>query len=205
MRKALLALPLILATPLLAQQDTPRPLPGAADAARVAAGVYAVDASHSQINWQVNHFGFNDYFGLFGDVQGSLQIDPANLSAAKVDVTIPIASVATSSQGLTSHLKTADFFDVGKFENARFVSTNVMVDGQKATIKGNLTMLGVTKPVALETRFEGAGVNPMNKKQTIGFHAATTIRRSDWGMSKYVPMVGDDVKLRISVAFEKQD
>jgi polyisoprenoid-binding protein YceI len=204
MRKALLVLPLILAVPLLAQQDKPT-LPGLADAARVAASTYAVDASHSQINWQVNHFGFNDYFGLFGDVKGTLQIDPANLSAAKVDVTIPIASVATSSQGLTDHLKTADFFNVATYESARFVSTNVMVDGQKATIKGDLTMLGVTKPIELEARFEGAGVNPMNKKQTIGFHAASTLRRSDWGMSKYVPMVGDDVKLRISVAFEKQN
>ena len=204
MRKALLVLPLILAVPLLAQQDKPT-LPGLTDAARVAAGTYAVDASHSQINWQVNHFGFNDYFGLFGDVKGTLQIDPANLSAAKVDVTIPIASVATSSQGLTDHLKTADFFNVATYESARFVSTNVMVDGQKATIKGDLTMLGVTKPIELEARFEGAGVNPMNKKQTIGFHAASTLRRSDWGMSKYVPMVGDNVKLRISVAFEKQN
>lgn len=203
MHKSLLFLPLILATPLLAQQDAPPPLPGAVDAARVAAGTYAVDPRHSQVNWQVNHFGFNDYFGLFGDIQGTLQIDPANLSASKVDVTIPISSVVTSSQGLTDHLKTADFFDIAKHESARFVSTNVIVDGQKATIKGDLTMLGVTKPVELETRFEGAGINPMSKKATIGFHAAATIKRSEWGMSKYVPLVGDDVKLRISVAFEK--
>jgi polyisoprenoid-binding protein YceI len=65
-------------------------------------------------------------------------------------------------------------------------------------------MLGVTKPVELEARFEGAGNNPMSKKATIGFHAATTIKRSEWDMTKYVPMVGDDVKLRISVAFEKE-
>lgn len=203
MHKSLLFLPLILATPLLAQQDTPPPLPGAVDAARVTAGTYSVDPRHSQINWQVNHFGFNDYFGLFGDIQGTLQIDPANLSASKVDVTIPIASVMTSSQGLTDHLKTADFFNMAQHENARFVSTNVMVDGQKATIKGDLTMLGVTRPVELETRFEGAGTNPMSKKATVGFHAAATIKRSEWGMTKYVPLVGDDVKLRISVAFEK--
>ncbi|MEQ1539757.1 MAG: YceI family protein [Sphingorhabdus sp.] len=156
------------------------------------------------MNWQVNHFGFNDYFGLFGDVTGTLDIDPANLGAAKVDVTIPIASVATSSAGLTTHLQTPDFFDVAKFATARFVSTSVTVDGQRAMIKGDLTMLGVTKPVELETRFEGAGANPMNKKATVGFHASTTIKRSDWGMTKYVPMVSDEVKLRISIAFEKK-
>jgi polyisoprenoid-binding protein YceI len=204
MRKFLIALPFIVAAPLLAQQGGTPQLPGVADTARVAAGTYAVDSRHTQVNWQVNHFGFNDYFGLFGDVTGTLQIDPANPSAAKVDVTIPIASVATSSQGLTDHLKTPDFFDIAKFETARFVSTSVKVDGQKAVIKGDLTMLGVTKPVEFETRFEGAGNNPMNKKATLGFHAATTIKRSQWGMTKYVPMVGDDVKLRISVAFEKE-
>jgi polyisoprenoid-binding protein YceI len=203
MRRFYLALPLLIAAPLLAEEPATPVLPGVADAARVAAGSYEVDSKHTQVNWQVNHFGFNDYFGLFGDVTGTLEIDPANLGAAKVDVTIPIASVATSSAGLTTHLQTPDFFDVAKFATARFVSTSVTADGPRAMIKGDLTMLGVTKPVELETRFEGAGANPMNKNATVGFHASTTIKRSEWGMTKYVPMVGDEVKLRISVAFEK--
>jgi polyisoprenoid-binding protein YceI len=204
MKKLLLALaPLALAVPLMAQQ-APTELPGKVDPARVEAGTYMLDKAHTQVNWQVNHFGFNDYFGLFGDITGSLNIDPANPSAAKVDIEIPIASVATSSSGLTGHLKTPDFFNLEKFPTARFVSTSVTVDGNKAMIKGDLTMLGVTKPVELETAFEGAGTNPMSKKATIGFHAKTTIKRSDWGMTKYVPMVGDEVKLRISAAFEKQ-
>lgn len=205
MRRFVLALPLLIAAPLLAEEGAAPALPGVVDASRVAAGAYTVDSRHTQVNWQVNHFGFNDYFGLFGDVSGTLDIDPANLSAAKVDVTIPVASVATSSAGLTTHLQSPDFFDVAKFSTARFVSTNVAVDGTRAIIKGDLTMLGVTKPVELETRFEGAGANPMNKKATLGFHASTTIKRSEWGMTKYVPMVGDEVKLRISVAFEKKD
>lgn len=204
MRKILLALPLLMTAPLLAEETAAPTLPGLADTARVVAGSYEVDSSHTQVNWQVNHFGFNDYFGLFGNVTGTLDIDPANLGAAKVDVTIPIASVATSSAGLTTHLQSPDFFDVAKFATARFVSTSVAVDDQRAMIKGDLTMLGVTKPVELETRFEGAGANPMNKKATVGFHASTTIKRSNWGMTKYVPMVGDEVKLRISVAFEKK-
>ena len=203
MRRILLALPLLMAAPLLAEETAAPTLPGVADATRVGAGTYEVDARHTQVNWQVNHFGFNDYFGLFGDVTGTLDIDPANLGAAKVDVTIPIASVATSSAGLTTHLQTPDFFDVAKFATARFVSTSVFVDGQRATISGELTMLGVTKPVELETRFEGAGANPMSKKATVSFHASTTIKRSEWGMTKYVPMVSDEVKLRISIAFEK--
>ena len=204
MRRIFLALPLLFAAPLLAEESTAPALPGVADATRVAAGSYEVDARHTQVNWQVNHFGFNDYFGLFGDVTGTLDIDPANLGAAKVDVTIPIASIATSNAGLTTHLQSPDFFDAARFATARFASTSVAIDGQRAVITGDLTMLGVTKPVELETRFEGAGANPMNKKATVGFHATTTIKRSEWGMTKYVPMVSDEVKLRISIAFEKK-
>jgi polyisoprenoid-binding protein YceI len=202
-KAAAFLIPLALAVPLMAQQ-APVEVPGKSDPAKVTAGSYALDKAHTQVNWQINHFGFNDYFGLFGDITGTLQIDLANLAAAKVDIEIPIGSVATSSAGLTEHLAKPDFFDTAKFPTARFVSTSVIVDGNKATIKGDLTMLGVTKPVELETAFEGAGDNPFSKKATIGFHAKTTIKRSDWGMNKYLPMVGDEVKLRISAAFEKQ-
>lgn len=203
MKKALfLLVPFAFAVPLLAQQAPPK-IPGSADPAAVTAGVYSVDGSHSQINWQVNHFGFNDYFGLFGDIAGKLSIDPANVSAAKVDVEIPIGSLATSSSGLNNHLKAADFFNAEKFPTARFVSTSVTANGTAAVIKGDLTMLGVTKPVELKASFGGVGTNPISKKETIGFQAETTINRSDWGMTRYVPLVGDKVTLRISAAFEK--
>ncbi|MBP7952240.1 MAG: YceI family protein [Sphingorhabdus sp.] len=210
MKKSLLIMapllfgPLVFGGSLSAQQSPPAELPGQADPARVAGGTYALDKAHTQVSWQVNHFGFNDYFGLFGDITGTLSIDPANPSAAKVDIEIPITSVATSSAGLTTHLKTADFFDAEKFPSARFVSTAVTVDGNLATISGNLTMLGITKPVVLETTFTGAGSNPFNKNATIGFHAETVLKRSEWGMTKFVPLVGDEVYLRISAAFEKQ-
>jgi polyisoprenoid-binding protein YceI len=203
MRALFLALPLIATAPLIAQA-VPSDLPGKADSARITAGSYAVDGRHTQVNWQVDHFGFNDYFGLFGDATGTMQIDPANLQATKVDVTIPIASLATSNAELTGHLKSPDFFDLAKFSSARFVSTSISDRrDNRATVKGELTMLGVTKPISLGVRFSGAGSNPMSKKATIGFHAVTTIKRSEWGMTKYVPNVSDDVKLRISVAFEK--
>jgi polyisoprenoid-binding protein YceI len=203
MRALFLALPLIATAPLIAQA-VPSDLPGKADSARITAGSYAVDGRHTQVNWQVDHFGFNDYFGLFGDATGTLQIDPQNLQATKVDVTIPIASLATSNAELTGHMKSPDFFDLAKFSSARFVSTSISDRrDNRATVKGELTMLGVTKPISLGVRFSGAGANPMSKKATIGFHAVTTIKRSEWGMTKYVPNVSDDVKLRISVAFEK--
>ena len=203
MNKAfLLALPLIAAGPLLAQAGAPQ-LPGQVDASRVEAGTYMVDNHHAQIQWTVNHFGFNDYFGIFGQPTGSLTIDPAKPNDAKVKITIPVTELATSRADLTKHMMTPDFLDAAKFPTASFESTKVEASGMRAKITGNLTLLGVTKPVVLDAEFTGAGKNPMSQKATIGFHGTTTLKRSDWGMAKYVPMVGDDVKINISIAFEK--
>jgi polyisoprenoid-binding protein YceI len=153
--------------------------------------------------WRVNHLGFNDYFGIFGDAKGTLTLDPAKPTAATVQIEIPIASVATSNAELTEHLKKPEFFDAAKFATATFKSTSVTVDGTSAKISGDLTIKGVTKPVVLYAQFSGAGVGPMNKKDTIGFHAETKIKRSDFGISYGVPFVPDEVPLQISVAFEK--
>lgn len=207
MRKLLCALPLFAAVPLIAQ-SAPQ-TPGAVDVTRVAAGTYNTDSAHTLIGWRVSHFGFNDYFGIFGDATGTLVLDPAKPNASTVDITIPIGKVTTASAGLTSHLLRAgkeggkaDFFGPAPAD-AKFVSTSVVAKGTTAKITGNLTLNGITKPVVLDTTFSGAGNNPFNKKPTVGFHATTTIKRSEFGVSYGVPVVSDEVKLDISVAFEK--
>jgi polyisoprenoid-binding protein YceI len=203
MRKPLIALGLAAAAaiPVLAQMPTT--VPGAKDPSRVKAGSYTVDSAHTQVMWRVNHLGFNDYFGIFGDAKGTLTLDPAKPTAATVQIEIPIASVVTSNAELTEHLKKPEFFDAAKFATATFKSTSITVDGTSAKISGDLTIKGVTKPVVLDAQFSGAGVGPMNKKDTIGFHAETKIKRSDFGISYGVPFVPDEVPLQISVAFEK--
>lgn len=204
------ALALAVTAPLAAQQSRPTEAPGKQDRSRVTAGTYTADASHSLIGWEVSHFGFNPYYGLFGDVTGTLEIDPANPAAAKVDVTIPIAKVVTASAGLTEHLLRAgrnggqpDFFGPNPAA-ARFVSTAVRVRGNEAVITGNLTLNGITKPVTLEAEFIGAGVNPFNRRATVGFEAEAEIKRSDFGINYGIPLVSDAVELDITVAFEKQ-
>jgi polyisoprenoid-binding protein YceI len=207
MRKLILALPLFAAVPLIAQ-SAPQ-VPGTMDVAQVTAGTYNTDPSHTLIGWRVSHFGFNDYFGIFGDATGTLTMDPANPNAAKVDITIPVGKVTTASAGLTEHLLRAgkdggkpDFFGPAPAD-AKFVSTEVSAVGQQAKIRGNLTLNGVTRPVVLDTKFSGAGTNPYSKKATVGFHATTTIKRSEFGVNTAIPFVSDDVALDISVAFEK--
>lgn len=186
--------------------------PGQADKAAVVAGTYAVDAGHAQIGWRLNHLGFNDTFGLIGGETGTLTIDPANLAASKVSIVIPVSKIFAADAGLTAHLLKpapaggkADFFGAAPAD-ATFNSTAVTVngDGSSAKIAGNLTLNGVTKPVTIDAKFIGAGVNPLKKVLTVGFHGETTIKRSEFNLGTYVPVVSDDVNLTISIAFEKK-
>ena len=207
---AAIALVAAVATPIVLAQGAGAP--GAPDKSRVTAGTYVADPGHTLVVWEVDHFGFSKYSGIFGDVTGTLVIDPANPAASKVDVTIPVSKVTTANSGLTGHLLRAgkdggkpDFFGAAPAD-AKFVSTSVVIDddGDEAKVTGNLTLNGVTKPVTLDVDFHGAGTNPYNKKATVGFNAEAKIRRSDFGVAYGIPAVSDEVELEIHAAFEKQ-
>lgn len=210
MRKMLLLTPMLLALPLTAQ-NAPPSKPGARDPSRVTAGSYKTDPAHTLVGWRVDHLGFNDYFGIFGDVTGTLTLDPKKLDQAKVDITIPVSKVTTPSARLTEHLLRAgkdggapDFFGPAPAD-ARFVSTKVIVKGLTAQIAGQLTLNGVTQPVTLNARFTGAGKSPpyTGSKETVGFEASALIKRSAFNIKYIIPFVSDEVELDISVAFEK--
>lgn len=215
MRIAILSLAAIgtlAAAPVLADNHAAPDAPGAMDVSRVTGGTYATDPAHTLVGWRVSHFGFNDYFGSFGDAEGTLTIDPADPAAAQVDVTLPITSVSVVSEGLRDHLLRPgsdggdpDFFGPNPAP-ARFVSNAVTVygNGTKALVSGNLTMNGRTNPVVIEAKFTGAGANPRSQVETIGFEGELDIKRSDFGIDYAIPIVGDTVGLSISVAFEKQ-
>ncbi len=207
-------IPYALALALLssvALAQAPASAPGSRNPALVTGGTYTADPGHTLVVWTLDHFGFSPYTGIFGDVTGRLTLDPKNLNSAKVDVTIPVSKVVTASAGLTEHLLRAgkdgakpDFFGTSP-SNARFVSTRVVARGQKAKIIGNLTLNNVTRPVTLDATFYGAGKMPaqMGGKENVGFRATGRIVRSQFGLGFGVPLLGDEVKLDISAAFEK--
>ena len=205
-RPAALALALLAAIPATAQT-----LPGAPNTAAISGGSYSIDSDHTLVRFEVDHFGITPYTGIFGDITGTLVLDPAKPDAASLDITIPVARVTTASPGLTSHLLRPgkdgglpDFFGPAPAP-ARFVSTSVAVTAQSATITGNFTLNGVTRPLTLQARLHGAGTMPerMGGKENIGFRATATLRRSDFGIGYGVPMVSDDVALDIIAAFQK--
>jgi polyisoprenoid-binding protein YceI len=171
----------------------------------VKAGTYKVDSYHTEVEFSLSHFGFTNYAGFLAGVTGSLELDPTHLTATKLDVTIPVQSIMTTVPKLTDELKGAQWFDTAQFPSATFTSTKVVSSSNgEATITGNLTLHGVTKPVVLHAHLIGAGVNPIDKAYTVGFEATTTIKRSEFGVSTYVPAIGDDVQLTIEGAFELQ-
>ncbi len=117
--------------------DAPQ-LPGAADTSRISGGTYSVDPGHTLVGWRVNHWGINDYFGIFGGATGKLQLDPANVAASQVEVTIPVSKVVTGTAGLTAHLlrdgkdgAAPDFFGSAPAD-AVFKSTAVEQTGENA-------------------------------------------------------------------------
>jgi polyisoprenoid-binding protein YceI len=208
MRLVFASLLALAAVPVVAQQheQLPTEAPGAPDPSRAVAGTYQVNPDHTQVLFTLSHLGFSEYTGMFTLPTGTLTLDPKNPAADKVDVTFRIDKVRTTVPELDAHLQTADFFDAAKYPTAHFVSTKVTQTGDgAATIDGDLTFHGVTRPVSLDARFVGAGKGIMGPPNpNIGFAATTTIKRSDWGMGFGVPLVSDDVLLTINAAFEQK-
>ena len=168
-------------------------------------GAYNLEPIHAMILFGVSHFGFSNYYGQLPGAKGSLTLDAANPAASHLDVSAPVANVWTASDKLTEELKSADWLDAGKYPAMTFKSTSITVTGPTtADVTGDLTIHGVTKPVVLKATFKRGAVFPMNKKYMIGFDATAHIKRSDFGVAKYVNFgLGDDVDLIISAPFEK--
>ena len=174
-------------------------------AAPVPAGTYKVDSHHTQAVFAINHMGFSEFYGTIPNATGTLTLDPANPAADTLDVTLPVAAISTTNSVLDGELKDPSWLDAAKYPEIRFTANKVTRTGATtAHIDGNLTMHGITRPVALDATFGGAGTNPLNKAYTIGFSATGMIKRSDFGVTKYVPLIGDTVKLTLTAAFEKQ-
>ncbi|MFC3126950.1 YceI family protein [Pseudoroseomonas globiformis] len=185
--------------PAMAQQ----PQPFNPDPAAVRAGTYALDASHGKITWTVSHLGLSRYTGQLTDVQAELRLDPKAPDQGSLRVTIPLEKGGTLDADLDKHLRAADFFDTAKHPEARFVSTRIERTGDRtARVTGDLTLRGVTRPVAFEARFNTAGVHPVTKRYTLGFDGTATLKRSEFGMGYMVPAVSDEVALHLAGEFQ---
>ncbi|WP_080929662.1 YceI family protein [Xanthomonas albilineans] len=198
-RNLLLPLALSLAVVVAQPVSTAFAAPAAAAAFKGVSGTYKLDPAHTDVLVQWSHFGFSNPSANFGDVEGTLVYNAQDVSKSSVNVTLPLSGLNTFTAKLDEHLRSADFFDAAKFPTATFKSTKVTAAGaNKLKVAGDLTIKGTTKPVVLAVTLNGAGPHPMHKVQALGFDATTTVKRSDFGLSAYVPNVSDEVKIRIT-------
>jgi len=166
---------------------------------------YIFEDNHTSITWTANHFGFSNPSGKFMDVQGSVVLDQERPENSKVVATIKLASIVTGIEKFDNHLKSIDFFNIEKFPTAKFESTKVIIThNNTAEVLGILTLLNVSKQVTLYVILNKIAANPMNKIQTAGFTATTTIKRSEWGMNYAIPGVSDEVNILIEAETQKQ-
>ncbi len=169
-------------------------------AAPARAADYAMDPDHSAVLFFADHLGFDQVVGRFKTFAGEFSFDPANVAASKLTVTIKADSLDTGSTQRDRDIRGESWFSVGEFPEIKFVGTGyAKKDDKTGTITGDLTLRGVTKPVTLDVTLNKLGVNPMSHKNSVGFTAHATVKRSDFGMKADLGPIADPVDLLIEV------
>jgi len=175
----------------------------AAAGAHAAAEQYDIDAAHSGVVFGWNHFGFSNPSARFDRIEGSVLLDKADLTKSSISVTLPLESLDTGVAKLDDELKGPNFLDAAMYPTITFKSTKVEKTGEnRLNITGDLTVHGVTRPVTLDAKVNRIGIFEIPgviKAQAAGFDATTVIKRSDFGVTKYVPYVSDEIPVRITL------
>ncbi len=169
-------------------------------------GNYKLDPTHASVIWSLSHAGLSNYSARFDDISGSLNFDAAAPQNSSVDIRIDPMSVSTGLPKFDTTIASgANYFNAGKHPEIRFVSTQIKLTGEnKGEITGDLTFRGVTRPITLDTTFNGTGKSFGNPGKTLGFSAAAQFKRSDFGLTHLTNFgIGDEVTLRIETEFNQ--
>ena len=179
--------------------STSAPAAEAVEAVEGVSGTYVIDPTHTTVVAQWNHFGFSNPVANFGEAEGRIVYDADNVSASSVEVTLPLNGLNSFVADFDEHLRSADFFDAGKYPAATFRSTAVeAAGGNRLKVTGDLTIKDQTRPVVLDVTMNRFAEHPMLKRPAAGFDATTTIKRSDFGVGAFAPNVSDEVQIRIT-------
>ena len=172
----------------------------AAAPAVAAPEAFAVNKPHTIVAFSVDRQGLTKMFGSFSKVDGEFAVDRDNPNASSASLTIDTTSIYTGFEARDKHLRSPDFFNVQEFPQMKFVSSKVERTGEKtAKVTGNLTLLGVTKPVTLDVTLNAIKEDARTKKNLAGFSARGMLKRTDFGMKYLAGPIGDEVTLIVEV------
>lgn len=187
----------------LVAQAIPVPQPRT-DLAAIPGGVYEMDASHASVMFEITHMNFSTYVGRFNSIAAKLTFDPKAPEASTAEVTVDPASIDSNNAVLEGRLRSSEFFDVQKYPAMAFKANRLEITGPTTgKLMGQLTMHGVTRPLVLDVTFRGGAKAPLSGAFTLGFAATGQLKRSDYGITAFVPLVSDDVTIRVNAEFVK--
>jgi polyisoprenoid-binding protein YceI len=162
--------------------------------------------AHSEVDFSILHMSVSNVRGRFGNIDGAIDMNQADITKSTIDVTIDVSSIDTGLGARDSVLKSSSFFDVAQFPKATFVSNSITKTGSGLEVTGNLTLHGVTRPIVLEVEGPNGPVLGMDHKPHCGFSAKGTINRTDFGIGNAYPagLVGSEVKITIDLDAARQ-
>jgi len=162
------------------------------------AASYTIDPAHTFPYFKISHLGFSTMMGRFNTTEGKLEFDPTK-GTGSVEIKIDANSVDTAHEKRDKHLRSQDFLNTTEFPDITFKSTKASLKDGKGTVEGNITIMGVTKPITLNVSSIKCGTHPMNKKEMCGFDATAKLTRSDFGVKYGLPAIGDEMELMFEV------
>lgn len=171
---------------------------------------WAVDASHSSVDFSIRHMMISKVKGTFHTYEADIEADPEDLTSASIAFSIDLASIDTRNTDRDNHLKSGDFFDVEQFPKMTFKATKITKTGEgEYEVSGDLSLHGVTRPESFHVTYEGGGKNPWGV-EVVGYNVEGKIKRSDYGLTYNAALetggvlIGDEVKVTLEIQASMQ-
>lgn len=192
------AAPAAPAAPVSAPADLP-------DISIIPSGIYIMDKTHGYVTFTYSYNGYSYPVIRYNDVDATLELDSENPENSSVTVSIDAASIDTMVAKFDEHITGEDMFNVSQFPGITFTSTALdQKDAAHGTMTGDLVMMGVTKPVTFDVRFNKAGDHRSGKPMA-GFSATAKLMRSDWSLGYAAPVIGDEITINVEANFIKAE
>ncbi len=178
--------------------------PVTTDPGSAPAGAYKLDATHARLTWQISHLGVSTYTGWFTKFDMSLGFDPAAPEKSAFDAIVDAASIHTLDPKFDAQIAGDEFLEAAKYPQVSFHSATITRTGPTTgVLNGEMRLHGVAKPVSFNVTFTGTMVNPMSKHRILGFHAEGKLKRSDFGITRYLEFgLGDEITIIFDGEFE---